>query len=73
MTTFRALIVDDEFKAREILKSLILRNCPEVQISGEASSVEEALAHMDKHEIDLLFLDIEMPYENGFALLDKMD
>jgi two-component system LytT family response regulator len=73
MTTFRALIVDDEFKAREILKSLILRNCPEVQISGEASSVEEALAHMDKHEIDLLFLDIEMPYENGFALIDKMD
>ena len=68
----KALIVDDELIARENLKILLERHTPGVSVKALASSVQEALAEAEKHKPDIVFLDIEMPHENGFTFLEKV-
>lgn len=65
-----AIIVDDEEFARSSLYFLLQENCPNVHISGIAKSVAEARTIIANHAVDVIFLDIAMPGENGFALLD---
>lgn len=69
MEQFRAVIVDDENHAAEILQWEIERSCQEVKIVQVFNEPEEALVFLKEHPIDLLFLDIEMPGMNGFDLL----
>ena len=64
----RAIIIDDERLARKELKSL-LKDYHEIEIVDECSSPEEALKSIEKHNPDLLFLDIQMPDGNGFDVL----
>ncbi|MEL6628796.1 MAG: LytTR family DNA-binding domain-containing protein [Bacteroidota bacterium] len=68
----RTLIIDDTRMARQELRFL-LKNHPEVEVIGEASQAEEALAQIHVHKPDLLFLDIQMPGKNGFELLEMLD
>lgn len=70
MKTIKAIIVDDEENARLILKNFVSEYCPSVAIIAEADDVKSAVKLINKNEIDLVFLDIEMPNENGFALFD---
>jgi len=70
MKTIKAIIVDDEENARLILKNFVFEYCPSVAIIAEADDVKSAVKLINKNEIDLVFLDIEMPNENGFALFD---
>ena len=70
MKTIKAIIVDDEENARLILKNFVSEYCPSVTIIAEADDVKSAVKLINKNEIDLVFLDIEMPNENGFALFD---
>ncbi|MCC7050552.1 MAG: response regulator, partial [Bacteroidia bacterium] len=67
----KTLIVDDEKKARAILHELVTANCPEIKIIGEADSITSAEEIMRKGKPDLILLDIEMPFGNGFDLLEK--
>lgn len=69
----KVLIVDDEPKARSILKNIITEYTQGIDVVGEASSVNEAVKSINKLKPDLVFLDIEMPNENGFALFDYFD
>ena len=68
----RTIIVEDEETSREILKNYLAKYCPKVEILGEAANVDEALVLIRKQELDLVFLDVEMPYGNAFDLLDKV-
>ena len=68
----RAIIVEDEETSREILKNYLSKYCPNVQLMGEAANVDDALVLIRSHELDLVFLDVEMPYGNAFDLLDKV-
>ncbi len=68
-----ALLVDDEKKNRDSLKKLLTEYCPAVDVIGEASSVEEALAFFKKQRPQLVFLDVEMPKGSGFDLLRQVD
>ena len=68
----RTIVVEDEKTSRDILKNYLSKYCPQVQVLGEASNVEEALVLIGNHELDLVFLDVEMPYGNAFDLLDKV-
>lgn len=68
----RAIIVDDEPKNRKVLRSLLEKFCPQVTVEQEAGSAQEALEVIALSKPDLLFLDIEMPYGNGFDLLDQL-
>src|SRR5581483_5275140 len=68
----KAIIVDDEPKNIRILKGLLERYCPQVNITAEANGFHEALELLTTQNPDLLFLDIEMPYGNAFDLLEKI-
>lgn len=65
------IIVDDEPKSRDVLKTLLNRFCSEVHILAQAGSVTEAKELIRQHNPDLLFLDIEMPGGNGLELLES--
>ena len=67
--TINAIIVDYEELCSKSLYHLIKDNCPQVKIFGIAKSVEEAKILLSVKNIDLVFLDIYMPKEDGFKLL----
>ena len=68
-----SIIVEDEETSREILKNYLKKYCPNVHVLGEAANVNEALELIRKQDyLDLVFLDVEMPYGNAFDLLDKV-
>ena len=66
-----AVIIDDERLARKDLR-LVLQQFPSVTITGEASNVAEALQLIEQVRPQVIFLDIEMPEANGFALLEQL-
>ena len=63
----RTLIVDDERLARAELKRLLSVH-PQIHILAEATNAEEAKAYLAELEIDLVFLDIQMPGTSGLEL-----
>ena len=65
----RVLIVDDEPLARRTLRSL-LRQDPEVEISGECSDGLEAVKAIRAGAQEIVFLDVQMPGMNGFEVLE---
>lgn len=67
-----AIIIDDEFNARENLKIMLQEHCPELQIKGLGSSAEEGRQLIDSQNPDLVFLDIAMPNEDGFSFLNTI-
>jgi two-component system, LytTR family, response regulator len=69
----RAIIVDDEAHARSLLLNTIKEHCKGIEIIAEAENVKEAVKLINKNNIELVFLDIEMPNENGFALFEYFD
>jgi len=69
--TFKSIIVDDEELAREDLKAL-LKDFTEVEIIGEAETVEETKILIEELNPDLIFLDIQMPGKSGFDLLEEL-
>jgi len=67
----RALIVDDEPLGRERIRTL-LREDAEVDVVGEAGNGHEAAIEIERLRPDLLFLDVQMPEMDGFAVLDAI-
>jgi two-component system LytT family response regulator len=67
-----AIIVDDERLARNALRSL-LDNIPEIRVVGEADNLRKAVQLVKLTNPDLIFLDIQLPGESGFELLDKIE
>lgn len=67
----KAVIIDDEKDSRDILANYLKKYCPDVEVCGFGESVATGLEAINKNKPDLIFLDIEMPYGNGFDLLDK--
>lgn len=67
-----AIIVEDEETSRQILKNYLQKYCPNVQVLGEAANIDEALVLIRNNDLDLVFLDVEMPYGNAFDLLEKV-
>ncbi len=68
----KALIVDDERLARLELKNL-LSDFEEIEIVSEADSVNSAAELLKKQDINIIFLDIQMPGKSGFELLEEID
>ena len=73
MNLIDSIVVDDEKNGRENLIGLLNRHCPEIDIIAEASSSEEAISKIEEKKPHLVFLDIEMPGENGFGVLNHFD
>jgi len=70
--SLNAILVEDEANSREILRNYIAKYCPSVNLLGEASSIKEALILIGENDLDLVFLDVEMPFGNAFDLLDQL-
>lgn len=68
----KAVIIDDENDSRQILANYLAKYCPDVMVCGFGESVATGLAEIRKHQPHIVFLDIEMPYGNGFDLLDQV-
>jgi two-component system LytT family response regulator len=69
----KAVIIDDEEDSRKILANYLTKYCPDVQVCGFGESVATGKDAIQKYNPDIVFLDIEMPYGNGFDLLDSID
>jgi two-component system LytT family response regulator len=66
-----AVVVDDEPAAREVIATL-LADHPQVRIVGEATNGRQAVEVVRRTRPDLLFLDVQMPDEDGFGVLDAL-
>lgn len=71
MTTLRILIVDDEPVARTGIR-FFLEGEPGVEIIGECANGEEAVAAIRAQAPDLIFLDVQMPGLDGFAVIETI-
>src|SRR4030095_13214430 len=69
----RSIIIDDEPQNAAILKNDIDVHCPSVQIASICHSAKEGVMAIKKEKPDLVFLDIEMPWMNGFEMLEMLD
>jgi two-component system, LytTR family, response regulator len=69
----KAIIIDDESKAIKSLQLRIERLFDDIEIVATAQSANDGKAVIDQHKPDLVFLDIEMPNGNAFALLKQFD
>lgn len=67
----RVLIVDDEEHARDELHYL-LQQYPDLQIVGQAATGSEALELVKQTQPQLVFMDIEMPGENGLQIVEQL-
>jgi two-component system, LytTR family, response regulator len=67
----RVLVVDDEAPARRKILRL-LRQEPDIQVVGEADGAEAAIAAIEKHKPNLVFLDVQMPGTDGFGVVQAI-
>lgn len=68
----KALIVDDEQFCRDNLKLMIKEYCPAILQTETAADADEARNHVANLKPDVLFLDVQMPRENGLELLNSL-
>ncbi|MEM7161904.1 MAG: LytTR family DNA-binding domain-containing protein [Bacteroidota bacterium] len=68
----KTIIVDDEFHCRENLLQIIEEFVPNVDVVGMAKNANEARELISRESPELVFLDIKMPQESGFELLESL-
>jgi two-component system LytT family response regulator len=68
----RAIIVDDEYLARQRVLTL-LKSYEEIKVIGEAKNGEQAVEMINMKTPDLVFLDVQMPDFNGFDVIKKVN
>ncbi len=68
----KAVIIEDEFNARQALQHMIAIYCPDIELIGEAEDVESGAALLTGTKPELVFLDIHMPDGTGFELLRRI-
>jgi two-component system, LytTR family, response regulator len=66
----RAVIIDDEPQSAGILQNDLVAHCPSVEVVGICHSAKQGIMAIKKERPDLVFLDIEMPWMNGFEMLE---
>ena len=72
MSRLRVVIVDDEPLARRGIRQLLAGE-PDVEVAGEARNGKEAVRLLKVLSPDLVFLDVQMPECDGFAVLHQLD
>lgn len=72
MDKIKAVIIDDEPLAREIVKAY-LKAFPQIEITSECSNGFEGIKAINEFKPDIIFLDVQMPKINGFEMLELLD
>ena len=68
MKSLRALIIDDELPARKKL-AMLIREEADIEIVGQCANGLEAIAAIEEHHPDVIFLDIHLPKIKGLDFL----
>jgi two-component system, LytTR family, response regulator len=69
----KAILVDDEQELINALKIKLSMICPEVAIAATFTNPTEVIVYLNENkDVDILFLDVEMPMLTGFQLLDAI-
>jgi len=69
----KALIIDDEEGACNSLSRLIQEHCPDIEVVHMVPDLSSAVKAIHKYKPQLIFLDIELPDQNGFELFDYFE
>jgi len=69
MTT---ILIDDEPLARQVIREF-LQAFRQIEIIAECENGRQAVAAINEHQPDLIFLDVQMPGLNGFQVLEKIE
>lgn len=69
----KAILIDDEKRARVSLSLLLQEYCPEIELVAECENLPEGVKAIRKFNPYLVLLDIEMPGHSGLELLDFFD
>ncbi|MCX7727960.1 MAG: LytTR family DNA-binding domain-containing protein [Bacteroidia bacterium] len=68
----KAILVDDSEQSLRLLYLMIKELAPEIEIVAITKSANEAIIEIEKHQPDILFLDIEMPEKSGLLLVEDL-
>lgn len=68
----KAIIIEDEFNARQALKNMLEFYHPEIELIGESASVKESVALLQQTAPDLLFMDVKLPDGESFEVFNSM-
>ena len=68
----KALLIDDEVNNLENLKFILENDFEGIVVSGKVTSAGEARVWLELNSVDVVFLDINMPNENGFQFLSTL-
>ena len=66
----KAIIIDDELNARELLQVILQDYCADVEVVGQAADLPSGVKLIRETHPDIVFLDIEMPQYSGMQLFD---
>jgi len=73
MKTYNSIIIDDEPKLQKVLQLKLEKFCPQISVLACANNAKDSYALITRKQPDIIFLDISMPDETGFDLLDYFD
>ena len=70
----KALIIEDELRAREHMTHLLTTNFPSVEVVGAVGSVKDSLAWLGSHPApDVIFMDVELSDGTSFDIFTQTD
>jgi len=69
----KAIIIDDETRARSLLTKMLKEYCPEIEVVADCADLPAGVKSIRKLKPEIVFLDIEMPGYSGLELLDFFD
>lgn len=69
----KTILIEDELQSRNALKHILENYIQDIEIVGEASSVEESIQLLKTTNVDLVFMDIHLPDGESFDILDQLD
>jgi two-component system LytT family response regulator len=69
----KTIIIDDEIKAIELFEYYLTDFFDDFEITGKYTTIKDGLQHVNNQDIDVLFLDINMPNGTGLDLLNLIE
>ena len=70
---FTAVIIEDEYPARNTLKSYLKKYFPKLIVLAELETIKESFLFLSENKVDIIFLDVQLKDGKGIELLNQID